>query len=88
MKIKIQIQEGFHTTIWKKPIEIETDDYPELEGMTEQDVIEYLDYNAANVAFESNGDPDEWSIYDELMNQDKELSKEKNYESSVVKWIP
>ena len=88
MKIKIQIQEGFHTTIWKRPIEIDTDNYPELEGMSEQEAINYLDNNAANIALEPGGDPDEWSIYEEMHEQDIELRKEKNYESSVVKWIP
>ena len=36
MIIKVQLVEGFWTTNWKTPIEIDTDKYPELAGMTEQ----------------------------------------------------
>lgn len=86
MELKIQIVEGFHTTIWKKPISIETDDYPELKGMTQDQVIEYINKNSNRLPAIPNDDPDNWSLYDELMGQDKELEKEKNNETCIDIW--
>lgn len=78
--------EGFYTSVWKKPIIIETEDYPQLENMSECDVLEYLNKNSHNLPAISGGDPDDWSLYDEMMNQDIELQKEKNNEISVELW--
>ena len=86
MELKIQIVEGFHTTIWKKPISIETDDYPELKGMTKIEIIEYINKNSHHLPAIAGDDAQNWSIYDELMGQDKELEKEKNYENSIDIW--
>lgn len=46
MKIKINAEESYTTTITRESIEIDTDNYPELEGMTEDEVSEYIDNNA------------------------------------------
>ena len=45
MKLKIQLSEGFHTWILKDSIEIDTDNYPELQGMDEDEVLEYIKKN-------------------------------------------
>ena len=45
MKLKIQLSEGFHTWILKDSIEIDTDNYPELQGMDENEVLEYIKKN-------------------------------------------
>ena len=45
MKIKIYAEESYTTTITKTAMEIDTDNYPELEGMTEDEVSEYIDNN-------------------------------------------
>ena len=88
MKIKVQIVEGFHTTIWKEPIEINTDEYPELEGMSEDGALTYIQKNAHNM----KGDPKQeddatgWSLWDEAMATDAEYTKEKNYETTIELW--
>ena len=46
MKIKIYAEESYTTTITREAMEIDTDNYPELEGMTEDEVSEYIDNNA------------------------------------------
>ena len=46
MKIKINAEESYTTTITRESIEIDTDNYPELEGMTSDEVSEYIDNNA------------------------------------------
>lgn len=86
MKLKIQLVEGFWTTIWKEPIEIETDDYPQLEGMSQDEAIEYINSNSGRLPAIPGDDADNWSLYDELMNQDKELEKEKNNEIDIKLW--
>lgn len=86
MKIKIQLVEGFDTTTWRNPIVIESDDYPQLEGMTQEQILEYLNKNSDALPAVAGDDADNWSLYDELINQEKELEKEKNYESSIVLW--
>ena len=88
MKIKIQILEGFYTTVWKRPIDINTEDYPQLEGMTKEQAIEYISKNPHNLQLHQEGLDMEWSLFDELMDQDTELQKEKNYETSIVEWKP
>ena len=88
MKIKIQILEGFYTTIWKEPIEIETENYPELKDMTKEKAIEYIRENSDDIQLRQEGLEMEWSLYDELMDQDTELEREKNYETNIVEWTP
>jgi hypothetical protein len=46
MKIKIYAEESYTTTITREAMEIDTDNYPELAGMTEDEVSEYIDNNA------------------------------------------
>ena len=45
MKIKVQLVEGFWTTNWREPIEIETDDYEELKGLSEDEAYKYVEEN-------------------------------------------
>lgn len=45
MKLKINAEETYTTTIVRVGMEIESDTYPELEGMTEDQISEYIDNN-------------------------------------------
>jgi hypothetical protein len=84
MKLKIQLSEGFHTWILKKSIEIDTDNYPELQGMEEEQVLEYLKENSDNMDF-NDGEKtyDGWSLHDELVDQEPLFNKEKNYATDI-----
>jgi hypothetical protein len=80
MKIKLQFVEGYHITAWKQPIEIETDDYPELKDLTKEEAIKYIKNNSEDMPFVEDGKPlNDWNLYEELMGQETELEKEKNY---------
>lgn len=86
MKIKLQIVEGYHITAWKNPIEIDTDKYPELEGMTEDEALDYIRENSENMSADPEDPNCLYTIYDDLMDQSIELEKEKNYCSEIEKW--
>jgi hypothetical protein len=43
MKLKLYVEETFTTTATREHIEIDTDNYPELEGMTEDEISDYID---------------------------------------------
>ena len=45
MKIKIHAEETYTTTVYRESMEIDTDNYPELEGMTEDEISDYVDNN-------------------------------------------
>ena len=45
MKIRINVEETFTTTITRESMVIDTDNYPELAGMTEDEVSDYIDNN-------------------------------------------
>lgn len=46
MKLKIYAEETYTTTITREPIVIDTDNYPELAGMSEDEVSDFIDNNA------------------------------------------
>ena len=50
MKLKIYAVEDFRTIVFRDSIEIETDDYPELKGMSREEVEEYIRENATEMA--------------------------------------
>jgi hypothetical protein len=45
-KINVYGTESYSTFICREPIEIDTDNYPELKGMTEDEMKEYIRSNA------------------------------------------
>jgi hypothetical protein len=84
MKLKIQLSEGFHTWTLKKSIEIDTDNYPQLQGMEKEQVLEHLKENSNNMNF-NDGEKthDEWTLRDELKEQEPLYSKEKNHGTDI-----
>jgi hypothetical protein len=71
--------ESFQTYIVKEPVEIETDDYPELEGMSLDEIKNYITDNLDDMA------PTSDSFYGSL-DEEMDRIKEKTYnnEYSVV----
>ena len=45
MKIKIYLEESYTTTVTRGSIEIDSDNYPELNGMSEDEISNYIDEN-------------------------------------------
>jgi hypothetical protein len=71
MKIRINVEETFTTTITRESMIIDTNDYPELEGMTEDEVSDYIDNNVWDMkALDNTGLYS--SLGEKLMDQDVE----------------
>jgi hypothetical protein len=72
--VKIYQTEEYTTYIVREPISIDLDDYPELEGMTNDEIVEYLKENSFEMK-PQNEDYD--SLSDEL--EEKDILKDKIY---------
>lgn len=83
MKLHIQISEGFCTWILKEGIEIETDNYPELAGKSKEEVLQYIQTKSFKMKSTEGDDPESYSLFDELMDQETIVNKETNYETEV-----
>ena len=81
-KIKVFYTEGYSMWIVKKPIEIDTDDYPELKGLSNDEIEKYLTDNATEMKSTSGDEPDSYSLYDECYEQEDIRNKETNNEVS------
>ena len=55
MKIKIYVEETFTTTVIREEVIIDTNDYPELEGMDEDQISNYIDENIWDMKPTSDG---------------------------------
>jgi hypothetical protein len=74
MKLKLYVEETFTTTATREHIEIDTDNYPELDGMTEDEISEYVDENVWDMK------PSEEGIYSSL---GEELSDQSIYDEHI-----
>ena len=65
--IAVFATEYYETSITREPIELNIEDYPELEGMTAEEAIDYVESNAWEM---KSTDDDYDSLADQLNNQD------------------
>ena len=72
--IKIYQTEEFTTYIVREPITIDLDDYPELEGMTCEEIADYLEGSSCDMKAQ---DDSYNCLSDELIDQD--ILKDKIY---------
>ena len=82
MKINVYATESYTTWMVREPIEIDTDNYPELEGMSEDEVKEYIRDNY----YEMKPTNEEWfADLGEELNQ-MEIGRDNIYgeESDVI----
>jgi GTPase Era involved in 16S rRNA processing len=68
MKIKIYATESFTTYVSREAVELETDDYPELEGMSEDEIKDYIRQNADTMS-PTEGQEDYYSDLNEELYQ-------------------
>ena len=68
MKLNLVLTEYFTTTSWRK-LEIDTNDYPLLKGMTEEDAQSYIQ-NLYEKGLLTNIVGKEWSLDDDLRGAD------------------
>ena len=83
MEINIYGTETYTTFVCREPIKINTENYPELEGMSEEEAKEYIRENAWEMK------PSEESEYydslgDELMQSDVSHDKIYGEETGVI----
>jgi hypothetical protein len=80
--IEIRMTESYSTWVVRESMEINVEDYPELEGMTEEEMTDYIMSNAS----EMKPTNDEWydSLYDELMQMDVTREKITGEELEIV----
>lgn len=78
--IKVFYTESYNTWVVKEAVEINTDDYPELEGLSKEEIEEYLTKNAESMKSSEGDDSDTYSLYDECFDQEEIRSKEYNNE--------
>jgi hypothetical protein len=80
--IEVRMTESYSTWVVHESLEINVEDYPELEGMTEEEMTDYIVSNAS----EMKPSNEEWydSLYDELMQMDVTREKITGEESDIV----
>ena len=68
MKLNMVLKEWYTSTSWRK-LEIDTDDYPELKGMSEEEVQTYIldKYDMGDLTEVEGKD---WSLEDNLRDAD------------------
>jgi len=74
MKLKLYVEETFTTTATRESIEIDTNNYPELEGMDEDQISDYIDEHVWDMK------PTEDGIYSSL---GEELSDQSAYDEHI-----
>lgn len=82
MKINVYGTETFTTWLVREPVEIDTDNYPELEGKTQEEIREYIRENV----YDMKPTNDEWyeSLGEELNEMDVRRDKIYNEETDVI----
>ena len=78
--IAVFATEYYETSIVREPIELNIEDYPELEGMTAEEAIDYVESNAWEMAAT---DSDYDSLAEELNSQDIRRDKITNESQEI-----
>jgi hypothetical protein len=81
-KMNVYGTESYCTWICREPVEVDTDNYPELEGMTEEEMKDYIRSNA----YEMKPMNEEWydNLEEELMAMDIRRDKINNEEIYII----
>lgn len=82
-KIEIGLLEYTNTMIVHEKMEVDLDYWPELNGMSESEAMEYIKENAHKM--KPTPDSGDWadSLYDELMEMDIIRDKEYGYSTDI-----
>jgi hypothetical protein len=79
---KVCATESYCSYIIREDITIDVDDYPQLQGMTDEEILEFVEFNASDMYKE--GDEGSWSLWDEMMEQDIRRDKITGEEFGVI----
>ena len=78
MKLTVNVVESQTTYLTRESIEIDTDNYPELCNMTEEEVKAYITENAWDM---KSTEGDYFSLGEELVEQDLKYDESSNLET-------
>ena len=79
---KVCATESYCSYLIREDITIDVDDYPQLQGMTDEEILEFIEFNASDMYKE--GDEGSWSLWDEMMEQDIRRDKITGEEFGVI----
>lgn len=68
-KFIVNATESYCTFIVRGSLTIDVDDYPQLQGKTDEEILEYVEWNSSDIYKEGN-EEDGYSLWDEMMEQD------------------
>jgi hypothetical protein len=68
-KFIVNATESYCTFIVRGPLTIDVDDYPQLQDKTDEEILEYVEWNSSDIYKEGN-EEDGYSLWDEMMEQD------------------
>ena len=80
--IEVRVTESYSTWVVRESIEINVEDYPELSGMTEEEMTDYIMSNASDM--KPTNDEYYDSLYEELLQMDVVRDKITGEETEVV----
>jgi hypothetical protein len=80
--IEVRMTESYSTWVVRESIEINVADYPELEGMTEEEMTDYITSNASDMKASNQEYYD--SLYEELLQMDVTREKITGEETEIV----
>lgn len=83
MKIKIQPRESFRTYVFKESVIIDTEDYPELEGKSLDEIKEYIQENGDDMSPPAEIDYED-SLLSALENQDTDYDKVCEHDYDII----
>jgi hypothetical protein len=83
MEINVYGTESYYTFVCRSPIKINTENYPELKGMSEDEVKEYIRDNAWDMKPSQESDVYD-SLGEELMDCDVSHDKIGDEETSII----
>ena len=82
MKINVYGTESYYVFVCREPVEVETDNYPELEGMNEDEIKDYIRENAYQM--KSTNEEYYSDLSEELFQSDVRREKYTDEESSII----
>jgi len=80
---KVCATESYCSYIIREDITIDVNDYSELEGMTDEEIIDYIESNSESM-FKKDDEENVYSLWDEMMEQDIRRDKITGEEFGVI----
>ena len=81
--IAVYSREYYETTIYREPVELNLDNYPELEGLTREEAIEYVESNAWEMK-PTNDDSGYDCLADQINDMDISRDRIKNESQEII----